>query len=150
MLGAAFIGSLSGTARPAETADVPAGKLVELSIATKGDLLEFTTQALGCPSGARVRLRFTNAARYVNFDHNWVLMRPGTFDAVLAAAEQAGVAAGWLPAHDADIVAATAQAHRGETVTVEFRAPPAGRYPYACTTPGHASSMWGVLTVVKP
>lgn len=123
---------------------------VELRIATKGDLLEYSTQALTCPTGVPVRLLFTNASKYVAFDHNWVLLRPGTYDAVVAAAEKAGAEHDWVPAGHPGIIAATVLAHRGQTVSVEFKAPAAGRYPYICTVPGHAASMWGVLTVTVP
>jgi len=119
-----------------------------LSLSTNGDLLEFSTQELSCKAADRVRVDFTNAAKYVKFDHNWVLIRPGTFDAVVAAAEKAGEAQEWLPANHPAILAATRMAHRGETVSVAFDAPPAGRYLYLCTMPGHAASMWGTFTVV--
>jgi azurin len=121
--------------------------LVRLKISTKGDLLEFSTQQLSCRTGSRVRLQFTNASKYVNFDHNWMLLRPGSYDAVVAAAEKAGAAHDWIPAGHPGIIAATRLVHRGETVAVEFDSPAAGRYPYICSVPGHAASMWGVLTV---
>jgi azurin len=137
----------AGAAVSAPKAARRAAPPIELRIATHGDLLEFSTQQLSVPAGARVHLSFRNAAKYVDFVHNWVLIRPGTYDAVLAAAQRAGEEHGWLPAGHPGIIAATPQAHRGQTVSVEFDAPPPGRYLYICTTPGHAASMWGVLTV---
>lgn len=124
-----------------------ARQFVELHITTNGDLLEFSTQALSCPAGSRVRLTFANAAKYVSFDHNWVLIRPGTFDAVVDAALQAGEEHEWMPQGHPAVLAATAMAHKGQTVSVEFDAPPVGKYVYLCTMPGHAASMWGVFTV---
>ena len=38
---------------------------------------------------------------------------------------------------------------RGQVVMVEFIAPAAGDYPFICTFPGHAQSMWGVLHVLE-
>jgi azurin len=144
----AWAGSAGALAPVASRPDPP--RLISLALSTQGDLLEYSTQQLSCPAGSRVRVSFTNAAKYVHFDHNWVLLRPGFYDQVLAAAEQAGEANGYLPPSHPGIIAATAQAHRGETVSTQFDAPPVGRYPYICSTPGHAQSMWGVLTVTNP
>jgi azurin len=121
----------------------------ELNVSTSGDLLEFSPKELKCPAKSRVRLSFTNAAKYVHFEHNWVLIRPGSYDAVVAAAERAGEDHGWVPQGHPGIIAATATAHAGETVGVEFDAPAPGKYLYLCTLPGHSASMWGVLLVTE-
>lgn len=145
-LGWALCGAMASSVLPRVNLAAQPGART-LRISTHGDLLEFSTQQLDCTAGAPVRVEFTNAARYVDFEHNWVLIRPGTFDAVVAAAEKAGEARGWLPANDPAILAATKMAHRGETVSVSFEAPPPGKYVYLCTMPGHAASMWGVFNV---
>ena len=132
--------------RPGPGAVAPR-KIVELMVQSNGDLLEFTPQELSCPAGVRVRLTFRHTGKYVSFQHNWVLIRPGTFDAVTQAATLAGEEHGWVPAGHPAIIAATSLCSRGQNVTVEFDAPPAGRYLYICSTPGHSASMWGVLTV---
>jgi azurin len=116
-------------------------------VQSDGDLLEFKPKELSCPAGSHVRLTFRHTGKYVSFVHNWVLIRPGTFDAVTQAAVLAGEDHGWLPAGHPAIIAATSTCSRGQSVTVEFDAPPAGRYLYICSTPGHSESMWGVLTV---
>ena len=121
--------------------------VVQLQVQSNGDPLEFTPKALQCAAGTHVRLLFHHTGHYVNFTHNWVLLRPGTYDAVIAASEAAGEERGWLPAHHPGIIAATPMCGRGQVVAVEFDAPPPGRYLYICTTPGHAQSMWGVLTI---
>ena len=121
--------------------------ILDLLVETNDDLLEFKPKELSCPAGAHVRLTFRHTGKYVNFQHNWVLIRPGTFDAVIQAAARAGEQQGWLPAGNPAIIAATSMCGRGQSVSVEFDAPPPGRYVYICSTPGHAASMWGVLTV---
>ena len=136
----------SGAAAPAR-APAPARPTVELVVQSAGDLLEFSPRELSCPAGSHVRLTFRHAGKYVSFMHNWVLIRPGTFDEVTRAAVLAGEDHGWLPANDPAIIAATSMCGRGQSVSVEFDAPPAGRYLYICSTPGHSESMWGVLTV---
>lgn len=147
LLAGAVLAAQAWSGRSIAAAGTGPRPLVDLQITTNGDLLEFSTRALACRAGTRVRLTFVNGAKYVNFEHNWVLIRPGTFDAVVAAAEQAGEEHGWLPVAHPAVIAATGMAHKGQSVQVEFDAPPAGRYLYICTMPGHPASMWGVFTV---
>lgn len=135
------VGALLGCARR------PASQQVELFITSDGDQLTFNPRELSCPTGARVRLTFRNNAQYVSFDHNWVLILPHTFDAVIQAADAAGEAQGWLPQHDNRVLAATPMCGKGVEVVIEFIAPAVGDYPFVCTNPGHAASMWGVLHV---
>jgi azurin len=122
-------------------------RYVELHIETDGDLLEFKQKELSCPSGAHVRLTFRHTGKYVSFEHNWVLILPKTFDAVTAAAVAAGEKQGWLPRGDKRILAATPMCGKGQVAMVEFVAPAPGDYPFICSYPGHAQSMWGVLHV---
>jgi azurin len=122
---------------------------VDLLVETDGDLLEYRQKELSCPTGAHVRLTFRHTGRYVSFEHNWVLIVPHSFDEVVAEAAQAGEANGWLPRAEPRILAATPLCGRGHEVSVEFTAPAPGDYPYICTFPGHAASMWGVLHVTK-
>jgi azurin len=121
---------------------------VDLLLETAGDLLEFKQKELTCRAGDHVRLTFRNTARYVNFEHNFVLITRGSFDAVVAAATAAGEARGWLALPDQRILAFTPMCGRGQVMVTQFTAPAAGDYPFLCTFPGHAQSMWGVLHVL--
>ena len=122
-------------------------RYVDLLVETDGDLLEYKQKSLSCPSGAHVRLTFRHTGKYVSFEHNWVLILPGSFDAVTAGALAAGEEKGWLPRGDKRILAATPMCGKGQVAMVEFVAPAAGDYPFICSYPGHAQSMWGVLHV---
>lgn len=122
-------------------------RYVDLLVETDGDLLEYKQKSLTCPSGAHVRLTFRHTGKYVSFEHNWVLILPRSFDAVTAAAVAAGEKNGWLPRGDKRILAATPMCGKGQVAMVEFVAPAAGDYPFICSYPGHAQSMWGVLHV---
>jgi azurin len=120
---------------------------VDLLVESNGDLLEFNPKELSCRTGARVRLTFHHTGKYVNSEHNWVLIKPHSFDAVTEAAVAAGETNGWVPQADAHILAATPLCGKGQQVVVEFIAPEAGDYPFICSFPGHGQSMWGVLHV---
>ena len=124
-----------------------AGATVDLLVESDGDQLAFKPNTLSCPTGARVRLTFRHTGRYVSFEHNWVLILPHTFDAVNAAALAAGEKQGWVPKGDPRILAATPLCGKGQQATIEFVAPAPGDYPFICSNPGHAESMWGVLHV---
>jgi len=128
----------------------PIAQAVDLLIETNGDLLEFKPRELSCRAGDQVRLTFRHTGKYVNFEHNWVLIERGSFDSITAAAMAAGEAGGWLPAGDRRILAFTPMCGRGQVAVTEFIAPKAGDYPFICTFPGHAQSMWGVLHVLSP
>lgn len=136
-------GLLSACGRP-----TPPSPVVELHIETEGDLLEFRPRALSCHTGDRVRLTFRHTGKYISSEHNWVLIKPGSFDAIIAAAAAAGEARGYLPVADPRMLAFTAPCGKGQEVATQFVAPPPGDYPFICTFPGHAQSMWGVLHVL--
>ena len=124
-------------------ADMPA--TVSLYVASDGDFLAFKPAELTCPAGARVRLTFHHAGRRVQQKHDWVLLKPGTADAFMQAVLAAGQKDNWMPPDDPRVLAATPQIDPGESVTIEFTAPPPGDYPFVCTYTGHV--MRGVLHV---
>jgi azurin len=126
----------------------PAVAPVDLRVDSNGDLLEFRPRELSCHSGDHVRLTFRNTGKYVSFKHNWVLIVPGSFDAITAAAAASSEEHNFVPAGDRRILAFTPLCSRGQAATTEFTAPKAGDYLFICTFPGHAQSMWGVLHVL--
>jgi azurin len=126
-------------------ADTPA--TVQLRVETDGDFLAFRPAELTCPTGAHVELTFHHAGSRVQQKHDWVLLQPGTADAFMQAVMDAGEKHDWMPPNDPRVIAATPQIDPGETVTIEFTAPPPGDYPYVCTYTGHGEVMRGVLHV---
>ena len=140
-------GWLTGcTRQPPEVNTTP----VELRVSSEGEFIAFTPTELECISGQRVRLVFRHAGQRIPQTHNWVLILPGTAPEVEQAATAAGEAAGWVPAGDKRILAATELCNPGAESVIEFTAPKPGDYPYICTTPGHAAEMHGVLHVRAP
>ncbi len=122
---------------------------VELYVESDGDFLAFKPTELTCPAGAHVELTFHHAGSRVQQMHDWVLLEPGTADDFMKAVLRAGEANHWLPRNDTRVVVATPQIAPGESVTVEFRAPRVGDYPFVCTFAGHGDVMRGVLHVIR-
>jgi azurin len=121
--------------------------IVELYVETDGDFLAFKPAELACPAGAHVKLTFHHAGSRIQQKHDWVLLKPGTADAFMEAVLDAGEEHDWMPPDDPRVIAATPQIDPGESVTIEFTAPPPGDYPYVCTYTGHGEVMRGVLHV---
>ena len=120
---------------------------VELYVASDGDFLAFKPDQLTCPAGAHVKLTFHHAGHRIQQKHDWVLLKPGTADAFMKAVLEAGEAHNWMPPDDPRVLVATPQIDPGESVTIEFTAPPPGDYPFVCTYTGHGDVMRGVLHV---
>ena len=122
--------------------------LDKINISTKGDQLAFDTTKLSAKINQPVQLTFKNtASKSSGLQHNWVLVKPGTADAVSTASLSVGADKGWL-AESPNVIAHTKLLNSGESETVHFKSPSvAGEYPYFCSFPGHAQTMKGVLTV---
>ena len=119
-------------------------QVVNLYIASDGDLIAFRPDTLTCPTGALVRLTFHHAGRFVSARHNWVLTYPDQLEALSKDfLDNDGV----LSKDDPRVIAATPLCDKGGTVMVQFVAPPPGDYPFLCST--HPEDMRGILHVTK-
>jgi len=105
------------------------------------------------PAGSKVKLLFKNERCALM--HNFLLLKPGTLNAVGALADQMladpqALAKQYCPATDAILVKGNKLLAIGQSDTIEFTAPAEpGDYPYICTFPGHWRLMNGVLKVTK-
>ena len=138
------------TTAPADTvtpADTVAPSLggESLTISVDGDALSFDTSNFEVSAGSEVVLVFDNVST-IN-QHNWVLVKAGTKDAVAQRGVVAGLQSGWLQSGDADVLANTNLIDPGATVELKFDAPAAGTYQFVCTFPGHAATMFGDFVV---
>ena len=88
-----------------------------------------------------VTVTFTNAST-VN-QHNWVLVKPGEKDAVVAAGAEAGAANGWIQPDDDRVIAHTDLLDPGESGEIKFKGQIGGIYEFVCTFPGHSATMFG-------
>ncbi len=114
---------------------------VTLELSTQGDAMRFDKSGLEAPAGARITLRFTNAANPGGMLHNAVVVKPGTADAVGKDAIGSNNPATWLRPNDDRVIAATLVIRGGEVTEVIFDAPPPGTYTVVCTFPGHHTQM---------
>jgi len=127
-------------------APVQVGTAPTLAISVVGDALKFDTAKFSARAGSEVTLKFNNVST-INY-HNWVLVQPGTKDAV-ATAGQTAASSGWVPPGDARVIAKTRLLDPGANDEVRFTAPAAGAYQYVCTFPGHNFTMFGDFVVTQ-
>ncbi|MFQ6028979.1 MAG: plastocyanin/azurin family copper-binding protein [Dehalococcoidia bacterium] len=138
----------AAAATPTGTTSGEVSQLITLTISTDGDKLRFDKNKLTASAGDKVLLRFNNASSALQ--HNWVLVKDGTKDAVAAAGSNAGPGSDWVPSGDRRVVAHTKLVDPGKSGEVRFTAPAAGTYQFVCTFPGHnAAGMFGELVVSK-
>ncbi len=109
----------------------------------------YAQAALTAPAGSTITLKLVNTTNPDDeIGHNWVLVKPGQEDAVLASGAKAGDDGDWLDPHDPGIVAATKLIEGNADDSVTFTAPEPGTYPFLCTFPDHyAGGMKGTLTI---
>ena len=127
-----------------ETTAPPAGPF---SIGVEGDALAYDTASYTVASGDEITVALNNSS-IVN-QHNWVLVEPGTKDAVAADGTAAGPANNWVPPGDPRVIANTRLLDPGATGEVTFTAPAPGIYQFVCTFPGHNFTMFGDFTVLE-
>jgi plastocyanin len=122
----------------------PVQQVVDLHIASDGDLIAFKPDTLTCPTGALVRLTFHHAGHFVSARHNWVLTFPDQLESLT---KDYLANDGVLAKDDRRVITASPMCDKGGTVMVEFTAPPPGDYPFLCST--HPEDMRGILHVTK-
>jgi azurin len=118
---------------------------------TSNDQMQFNVRELIVPSECaevEVTLRHSGKLPARSMGHDWVLAKDSDMSAIVTAGLAAGPARGYLPEHDARIIAATPIVGGGESATVKFatRLLQAGtRYAFFCTSPGHSTVMRGTF-----
>lgn len=154
MLGGIFRGG-NPLPEPRPVAAVPAaasaaapasGEVIELL--QKPDTVNpmlYATKEYTVKAGAKVKMTFDNSGAAAPQPHNVVITKPGTKDAMIAAAlspESAGN--GFIP-KSPDVIAHTKTLQPGEKEVIEFVLPAPGDYVMICTFPGHGMMMNGVI-----
>ena len=132
-------------------ADASNTAVTEVTITPVGNKMEFEDTEFTVPAGEEITLTFKNTATSAAMKHNVVLLTTTKASVVKRVGETGMQAAGneYVPDDDA-VLAHTALADPGETVSVTFTAPSEpGSHQYICTFPGHYASMQGTMTVVS-
>lgn len=111
--------------------------------------LKFDLSAFSVRPGAEVEVIFSNTEEML---HNFVIVKPGTREAVGQAALMLGAGAAerdFVPPSP-DVLFATKVVPAGASVSLKFTAPTElGDYPYVCTFPGHYVLMFGTMIVTN-
>ena len=132
------------------TATLPPGTvLLEIGTSTIPTEFKYDKETLVAPVGSKIKLKFTNNTLLKDeIGHNWVLVKPGQEDSVVANGKTAGNNKDWLKKDDPGIIAHTKLIEGGEKDTIMFDAPAAGSYTYLSTFPDqYAGGMKGMLTI---
>lgn len=115
------------------------------------DQMQFNVRELVVPSECtevEVTLKHSGKLPARAMGHDWVLAKDSDMSAIVTAGLAAGPARGYLPEHDARIIAATPIVGGGESATVKFATSllqSGARYAFFCTSPGHSTVMRGTF-----
>lgn len=114
-----------------------------ITLRSEGTELLFIPDRLTVRAGMRVRIRYRNDGE---LPHNFVLARSEDDLDPMADAAYTAAETGFVPADMTDrMIAYTSLVSPGQTVEIDFVAPPPGEYTYICLFPGHANMMLGTL-----
>ena len=144
----------SSSSSTAETTQASSSGDVDqtITIEPKGNQMKFKQTDISVAPGQTIKLVFDNTATSPSMQHNVVVInstKESIFRRVGEGGMQAGSSKDYVPKDDA-IIAHTAIAPPGETVSVTFTVPEqTGDYGYLCTFPGHWATMQGTMHVKK-
>ena len=150
---AGTVSSIAQEAKPAAPAPAAGGDVAKIMLGVIPNVMKYDKSELTVKAGQKVMLLFKNEK--CALQHNFLLLKPGTKDAVGALADKmlsdpTALAKQYIPASDAVLVKGSKLIGIGQSDLIEFTAPAeAGDYPYICTFPGHWRLMNGVLKVTK-
>ena len=108
--------------------------------------MSYDTKELKVKAGAKVKVNLVNKATDASMQHNIVFVKQGT-EKDVAMEGLNFQKTNYFNSANPNVIAGSAMAGPGQTVTVEFTAPAAGTYGFVCTFPGHFMKMIGTLVV---
>lgn len=142
--------STKAAPKAAQKAAPKAGAVKTFNL-TGTDQMKFAPAVIRVKAGDKVKVNLKAVSQMpkMAMAHNFVLLKAGADAASVASASAMARDTAFIsPKSKPQIIAATALAGGGETVTVEFEAPAAGKYAFICTFPGHfQAGMVGQLIV---
>ena len=108
--------------------------------------MKFDVENITVDEGSWIRITLVNEGIDIAMQHNIVFIKYGARKEIATQAIDAGPDMKYVPNND-NVIASSDLAMPGETVVLEFKAPPKGNYEYVCTYPGHSEIMRGYLIV---
>ncbi len=139
----------SSAAPVAEVADTTLQPVVALILHATGNTMEelsFVEDTLTAPADALIKLKLINESTAPTMIHNFILATDGKYEEVAKRGEGSGASGKYQPKGE-DVYAATPLALPGQTIELEFKAPPPGTYDFVCTYPDHWEQMHGKFIV---
>lgn len=127
-------------------AGAPVSEVTLRAVGTTMADMSYDSKLVTVKAGSTVKLKFINTFTDASMPHNWVLVHFGTMEAVATAGMAAGKDASYVP-NTNDVLIATKMLGPKEETEITFPAPPAGKYQFVCTYPGHWSIMNGEFIV---
>jgi azurin len=123
--------------------------ILEIGTTAGATDFKYSTDTLEAPACSKIKLRFMNNTDPKDeIGHNWVLVKAGQEQSVLANGIAADDDKDWLDVKDPGIIAHTRLIECGQRHTITFDAPPPGTYVFLCTFPEHyAGGMHGALII---
>lgn len=118
-----------------------------------GDDMKFDQKSVTVSAGCKsisVELQHTGKLPVAAMGHNVVIAATPDADAVARDGLKAGAAAGYLPAGDARVLAATKMIGGGQSATATLpgsKLKAGGAYTFLCSFPGHSALMRGTVVV---
>ena len=156
LFSAALFAACGGSGQKAATTNESSSKeqtsapaAVELTVNAVGLSMadmSYDTKELKVKSGAKVKVNLINKAADASMQHNIVFVKQGT-EKDVAMEGLNFQKTNYFNSANPNVIAGSALAGPGQTVTVEFTAPAAGTYGFVCTFPGHFMKMIGTLVV---
>jgi azurin len=138
----------SGQPAPSTPAP-PVEVALKIDTAKGAEDFHYKPEQLAAPAGSTITLTLNNLTNPDDeIGHNWVLVKPGQEDSVLASGIAAGDDRDWLDKKDPGIIAATGLIEGDDSAKVKFDAPEPGTYTFVCTFPDHyKGGMQGTLVI---
>lgn len=128
--------------------EAPANVYVRIDIVGSTGNFRFSPENFTVKSGQSVVLTFTNSSSgRTRFPHEWILVRPGKAEEVLAYGANAGMDSG-DPLYTPYVYANTRTVEPGRSTTISFIAPDRpGAYPFVSFTASDEEPLFGEMRV---
>ena len=143
------IGAVKRFLKNKDTILTQSKKVEEFDVRAIGNTMaemKYDIENITVKEGVKIKINLINEGIDQAMLHNILFVNFGKRKDVAAAAVTAGNDKAFVPDHP-ELIAASALAKPGETVTFEFDAPKKGNYEYFCSYPGHSQIMRGYLFV---